>query len=103
MATLGFQKKRMEKSPNKTPFLIAPVLAASCLGGYLLLDALHINVKILVALFWLSLAAAIVSLFVRGARASLKYSAIGLVPVLLYVPASSVFAWTAWWVNGFGP
>jgi len=92
-----------EKPINQLIFLAAPMFAALCLCGYLVSDKVHINVKVLVVLFWLSVLMAISSLFIRAVKQALKYSAVLLVVVVLYAPASSVFAWTEWWINGFAP
>ena len=84
-------------------FIVAPSLAVVCIIGYLLLGSIQLNVRVLVVIFWLATFVAIASLFFTSTKKSLKYSSIISVLILLYVPSDSIFAWTAWWINGFAP
>jgi hypothetical protein len=78
-------------------------LSGLCLAGYLSIDALNFNARMLVVLFWSAFFCSLISLcLVRKGR---------LWPMLasfctwgfLWPTAESVMVWSAWWFNGFGP
>lgn len=81
----------------------APTLSVICLFGFWLLDIYPFNVRILVVVFWLSVLFVIMSLFIRCYDKKYKYGLVASVPILLYLPSDSIWAWTTWWINGFGP
>ena len=93
----------MDKLKPKLAFSLAPLLSGACLIGYLLLDVINLNVRVLVVFFWLAVLACAVSMFLKSGKRVYKYVSIFLVPALLFVPSMSIFAWTSWWIGGFGP
>lgn len=90
---------------SKTKWLvaIAVVPALLCLMGYLALEWVHINVRILVVLFWCAIFGSLIAL-VSVRRERLSPLAAALASWLILWPAvESNLAWSAWWLNGFAP
>ena len=85
-------------------FPVFTVLASGlCLAGYLSIEILSLNVRLLVVLFWFSLLCLLTTLcLVRKTRlwpVLASFCTFGL----LWPTAESVMTWSAWWFSGFGP
>ncbi|MBW9266146.1 MAG: hypothetical protein K1563_18260 [Candidatus Thiodiazotropha sp. (ex. Lucinisca nassula)] len=93
----------MEERTNRYIFFIAPFLSVACLFGYLLIESISINVRVLVVLYWTAVLIAFISLFFNSKNQSVKISSVVIVPALLFVPSPAIWAWTAWSINGFAP
>lgn len=90
-------------SRTKCLVAIAVVPALLCLLGYLALQWVHINVRILVVLFWCAIFGPLVALAsVRRERLS-PLAAVLAAWLILWPAVESNLAWSAWWLNGFAP
>lgn len=78
-------------------------LSALCLAGYLSMDTLGFDVRLLVVLFWLSLLASLIALLLVRPKRLAPLLFTPLAWALLWPATGDVMAWSAWWVNGFGP
>ena len=90
---------------TKTKWLvaIAVVPALLCLLGYLALEWVHFNVHILVVLFWCAILGSLVALASVRRKRLVPLAAALTSWLLLWPAAEATLAWSAWWLNGFGP
>lgn len=92
----------MYKPSNWIPAL-AVFLSALCLTGYLCIEMLSLNVRLLVLLFGLALIFSFAAVCLARPKRLGPLLASICAWALLWPTADSVLAWSAWWLYGFGP
>ena len=90
-------------SKTKLHVAIAAVPAILCLLGYMALEWVHFNVRILVVLFWFAILGSLVALASTRRKRLIPLSAALASWLILWPAAESILAWSAWWLNGFAP
>ena len=81
----------------------AVILALLCLLGYLTVELYSLNTKALVVIFWLALICSLIALcFIRPKQLFPLFASIAAW-ALLWPTSETMLAWSAWWLNGFGP
>jgi hypothetical protein len=78
-------------------------ISGLCLTGYLSIESLNINVRLLVVIFWLALFCSITSICLVRKNKYWPLAASVLAWSILWPTAESAVSWSAWWLNGFGP
>ncbi|WP_394561794.1 hypothetical protein [Aquipseudomonas alcaligenes] len=83
--------------------ITAVALALLCLLGYLTVERYDLNTKALVAIFWLALISSIIALFFIRPKQIRPLLASVAAWALIWPTSETMLAWSAWWLNGFGP
>ena len=81
----------------------AVLLALLCLMGYLAVERYNLNTKALVVVFWLALICSLITLLFIRPKQFLPLLASIAAWALLWPASETMLAWSAWWLNGFGP
>jgi hypothetical protein len=93
----------MDITKRKTMLLIAPFMSSVCLVLYILNGTIEQNAKVMVVVFWSAVVTGIYFSLTVMSTWRLKLLAFIFMILMLIVPAESIFIWTIWWLNGFGP
>jgi len=88
---------------NKWFPIFTVLLSGLCLTGYLSIESLNINVRLLVVIFWLALFCSITSMCLARKNNYWPLAASVLAWSILWPTAESAVSCSAWWLNGFGP
>ena len=81
----------------------AVILTLLCLLGYLTVELYNLNTKALVVIFWLALICSLIALFFIRPKQLFPLLASIAAWALLWPASETMLAWSAWWLNGFGP
>ena len=102
---LDMFSRLIEMMNIKTHWLLALAIAPAtlCLLGSLSLDWTHLNVRILLVLYWLAVLGSLVSLVSARRKRLIPIASTLASSALLWPASSSVLTWSAWWLNGFAP
>ena len=92
----------MYKISKFTPAL-AVFVSVLCLASYFSVDAVGLSVRTIVVLFWLAFVLSISAICLVRPKRLWPLFASFFTWVLLWPTSESVMAWSAWWINEFGP
>jgi hypothetical protein len=88
---------------SKALTILTVALSALCLLAFISIEAMDLNVRLIVALFWAASVCSLLSLFFARPTRWAPLAGAVCAWLMLWPTADSALAWSAWWVNGFGP